>query len=129
MIIADREANGDVWFVTAIESPKAHEVRIDNRGLVTLQSSTKQVTLTGMFELVRDRAKIDALWSERFSVWFPRGKTDPSLVLVHLVTEEAEYWDNSGIQGLKYIVKAAKAYIKGERPTRPGKDEHASVKL
>jgi general stress protein 26 len=129
MAIADRDVNGDLWFVTAVTSPKVQEVRLDNRGLVTLQSSTKQVTLTGMFQCVRDHTKLSALWHESFRAWFPKGLDDPSLVLMHLVTEEAEYWDNSGIRGLKYIIKAAKAYATGERPKHIGSDEHASVKL
>ena len=129
MAIAEHGGNCDIWFVTAVQSPKMQEVRIDNRGLVTLQSLTKQVTLTGMFECVKDHTKIEALWNERFRVWFPQGKDDPTLVLMHLVTEEAEYWDSSGIQGLKYIIKAAKAYVSHETPKVGGTDEHASVKL
>ena len=129
MAIADRDANGDVWFVTSGGAPKVAEAREDGRALLTMQSQSKWVTLGGHLEIVNDRAKIDELWNDGFKVWFPKGKDDPSLTLMHLVTDEAEYWDQSGLKGVKYALAAAKAFVKGERVEANDPAMHATVKL
>jgi general stress protein 26 len=78
---------------------------------------------------VDDRGKVEALWKESWRLWFDQGKDDPRLVLLHIRPEEAEYWDRSGAQGLKYAAKAAKAYVKGERATEADRDQHGKVQL
>lgn len=129
MAIAERDANGDVWFVTSAGSPKVEEARADARALLTMQSTSKWVTLTGRIEVIRDREKIAELWSEAFNVWFPKGKDDASVILMRLVTDEAEYWDQSGLNGAKYALAAAKAYVKGERVETHDPEQHATVNM
>ena len=77
---------------------------------------------------VRRRALIERLWSEAWRVWFPGGKDDPSLCLIRVEAREAEYWDNAGTQGIKYVLEAVKAYAKGETPAVDNK-QNAKVGL
>ena len=129
LAVAGHDEDGELWFMTAIESAKVQEVRIDERGLVTMQSSNKDVVLSGNAEVVHDRAKAQSLWKEPMRVWFPKGVDDPSLVLIRFTPDVAEYWDRSGTKGLRYTIQAAKAYIKGERAPEPTGDSHGSVRL
>jgi general stress protein 26 len=78
--------------------------------------------------VVRDPALIDRLWKEAWKVWFPRGKSDPSIALLRFDAERGEFWDNSGLQGLSYVFEAAKAYVRGERP-HVDPDQHGQVRL
>ena len=71
---------------------------------------------------------IEELWNETWKIWFPRGKTDPSIVLLKIQPEHGEYWDNSGAVGLKYLINAGKAYLQGER-AETDEDINASVSL
>ena len=71
---------------------------------------------------------IDRIWSEAWKVWFPKGKTDPSLRIIKVLAEEAEYWDSTGAQGISYAFEAAKAYIKGETPDVSEK-QHGKISL
>ena len=109
MAIAEATEEGVLWFVT-------------------MQSSRKFVTLSGECQVVDDQAKIDALWKEVWKVWFPGGMSDASIVLLKVVATEGEYWDNSGVAGLKYLIKAGKAYLQGER-AQTDASVNASVSL
>jgi general stress protein 26 len=129
MAIAQADDDGGLWFATASDTGKVDELAHDDQVLVTMQSATRYLTVRGRAELVRDRAKVDELWSEHWRLWFDQGKGDPRLVLLHVRAEEAEYWDRSGLSGLKYAFKAAQAYVKGERGTSADQDQHGKVRL
>ena len=118
--IADKSGDGTMYFSTAIESGKVHELDHDHHVAVVLQGSGKYVSLTGEARIERDRALIEQLWSESWRVWFPKGPTDPSLCLLVFEPREADYWDAAGATGLKYFFEMAKAYVTN---TRPGSDD------
>jgi general stress protein 26 len=128
MAIAELEPDGDAYFVTSIESPKVDEISADDDVLLTFQSGNRYAAVYGRMALVDDRALIERLWKEPWKVWFPRGKDDPSLVLLRFDATSGEFWDNSGARGLKYAFEATKAYLKGERP-QDDKDLHGRVRL
>lgn len=127
--VASSEPEGTLWFPTMVSSPKVDEMRADQTVCVTFQSGTLYLAFTGTARIVRDRAKIDEVWSEPMKVWFPEGKDDPELVLLRVALETGEYWDQRGASGLKYMFKAAKAYMTGNRPEADGPDEHGVVDL
>ena len=116
MRVAQLEPDADAYFATSIDSPKVAEIEADPKVLVLFQSTTQFASLEGKATIVRDRALIEKLWMKEWSIWFPGGKDDPSLVLVKVDTSAGEYWDNSGLSGVKYLIEAGKAYLSGERP-------------
>lgn len=130
MAIAQIESDGTLWFVTSIDAPKLMELATDPYALVCMQSSSRFVTVNGKIDIVRDQKKIEQLWRESFRMWFD-GKQDPKMVLLRLTPFEGEYWDQSGIRGLKYAFKAAKAIVKDERiePIAAEPEMHANVKM
>ena len=115
MAIAEVAGDGDLWFATDRDSGKVAEVRADDDVVVTMQGGSKFVSLRGKCRVVDDREKIHHLWREPWRVWFPGGKEDPSITLLHVDATDGEYWDNSGVEGVKYLVKAGWAYVRGER--------------
>lgn len=130
MAVADADADGTLWFLTQRSSPKVDEIAQDSQVNIAMQSSTKYVSLSGRAMTVNDRAKIESLWNESWKTWFPRGKDDPNLVLVKVVGEMAEYWDNSGSSGLKYLIEAGRAYLSGTTPDVENDPKiHAKVPL
>jgi hypothetical protein len=65
-----------------------------------------------------------------WKVWFPGGKDDPNLLLLRVDGKEGEYWDNSGLSGVKYVLEAGKALLTGSRPNVVGDPKiHAKVNL
>jgi general stress protein 26 len=128
--IADKRDDGALYFSTAIESPKVHELQADGHVNVVMQDGRKFVSVSGIARVVQDRALIDQLWSESWKVWFPKGKDDPSLCLLVVEPLEAAYWDMTGLHGVRYVFEMAKAYVTGTRPPSDGDEQHtARVKL
>jgi general stress protein 26 len=128
--IADRRDDGALYFSTAVDSPKVHELQADAHVAVVMQDHRKFVSVSGIARVVQDRALVDKLWSESWRVWFPKGKDDPSLCLLVVEPLEASYWDMSGLRGVRYAFEMAKAYVTGTRPPSDGDERHtAHVKL
>jgi len=129
MAIAGRESNGDLWFATSIESPKVIELEKDSEVCAAMQSSSRFMSVSGRAEIVKDRQRIEQFWKPQWKVWFPKGKDDPSIVLVRLVASEAEYWDQHGAKGLSYLIEGARALLRGEKPKADDASQHAKLNL
>lgn len=127
MAIARVEESGRLWFLSADDTAKVQEIASQGRALVVCQDRHSQVVVEGPSEIRRDPAKARELWRESFKVWFPEGAEDPSLVLISVDPESGEYWDERGGQGLRYLAKAAVAYIRGERPEVDESEVHGKV--
>ncbi len=116
MALADVQPDGTLWLLTDRQSGKLEEIERDSHVNVTAQSSSKFLSFSGRASTVDDRQKVAELWLESWKVWFPGGKDDPSLVLIKIHGDFGEYWDNSGLSGIKYLIEAGKAYLSGTRP-------------
>lgn len=115
MAVAEATDQGELWFVSDRNSGKIADLMLDRDVAITMQSRTKFVTLSGKCRVVDDQAKVNSLWKEAWSVWFPDGKSDPSIILLKIQPSRGEYWDNSGASGIRYLIKAGKAYLQGKQ--------------
>ena len=104
------EFDGDLWFFTSDKTHKIEEIEKDNRVNVayTKPDDNLYLSLSGRADVVNDRAKIEELWSPVLRAWFPDGLDDPTLCLLRVSVEQAEYWDapSSRIVQLFGMVKA-----------------------
>lgn len=104
------EFDGDLWFFTSDNTHKMEEIAKDNRVNVSYAKpdDNRYVSVSGRGELVKDRQKIEELWSPVLKAWFPEGLDDPTLCLLKVSVEQAEYWDapSSKIVQLVGFVKA-----------------------
>lgn len=116
MTVAGVEGVNTLWFATSLDAPKIEEIRRDGRVSITFQGDRRFVALSGNAELVADRDKIHQLWKPTWKVWFPNGKDDPSITLIRVTVNDAEFWDNAGAKALRFVFEAAKALITKERP-------------
>lgn len=116
MALADVQPDGTLWLLTDRNSGKLDEIDRDRHVNVTAQSSSKFLSFSGAATAIDDRRKIDELWKESWKIWFPDGKDDSNLVLIRIQGDRGEYWDNSGVSGIKYLIEAGKAYLSGTRP-------------
>jgi general stress protein 26 len=129
MQIAEVNDNGDLYFATSMDSAKLRDIETDPQVMLVMQEGSTYVSLLGTAHPSADRALIDKLWSEAWQVWFPEGKDDPNIVILRVEPEEAEYWDNSGVEGIGYAMTALKAYVKGERPSDTDAAQHGKVQM
>ena len=116
MALAKVDENGDIWFATDKHSAKVEEIKQEMHVVVTMQDKTRFVSISGVATFEDDRAKIAELWKNEWKVWFPGGKDDPNITLLIVDSTTGEYWDNSGLSGLKYLIEAGKALLSGTRP-------------
>lgn len=131
MAIAEVSNDGSLWFLTGSDTKKAFEVARDASTMAVMQSAAKYLSVTGQAEIIHDRDHIRRLWKDAYKVYF-KDKDDPSIVLIRFMPREAEYWDNSGFQGLKFALRYAKAYVTGTELTDQQRDDvktHAKVAL
>jgi general stress protein 26 len=121
--------DGNLWFFTSIESPKAQELEKDYH--VTLGYAQPKnncyVSVYGDASLLRDRAKMEELWNPAFLAWFPEGLNDPKLTLIKVQVERAEYWDSPSSK-VVHLIGFVKALTTG-KPYKPGKDEHGKLEV
>jgi general stress protein 26 len=123
LAVAEVDADDVLYFATVRDSGKVADVLANPRAQVILQDGRRYASLSGSVRVLEDdRALVERLWSEDWKLWFPGGQQDPSLCLLAFDTEQGEYWDRGGVAGLKFLVKAARAYATGTRPTLDERD-------
>ena len=128
MAIASLDSGLGAFLVTDINSIKVEEISANPQAMLTFQSSRTFASVRGVLTVLRDRPLIERMWKETWKVQFPGGKSDPSIALLKFTAHDGEYWDNAGMQGLKYVYDAARAYLSGETP-KTDEGQHAKVPL
>lgn len=128
MAVAELQPDADACFSTSLDSPKIAEIAANPDVLITFQSRSEFATIQGTAKVVTDRSEIDRLWSDSWKIWFPQGKDDPNLCLLKVTAARGEYWETSGVEGLKFVVEAVKARLAGRTPEK-SEAQNAKVEL
>ena len=117
MQVARLDDNCDLWFLTDVETAKVYEIETEPQVHVVGQDDRSRfVSVSGTARVLNDRAIIRELWSEPYKVWFPDGPDSPGIRAIHVAAREGEYWDSKGMNKIKYLLQAAKAYATGSTP-------------
>jgi general stress protein 26 len=95
MATQDVEFDGDLWFFTSSDAPKVSEVSQHHQVNISYSKPDDNlfVSVSGVAELVRDHDTIKHYWRHFYKAWFPQGLDDPTLALLKVHVESAEYWD------------------------------------
>ncbi len=101
----DAEFDGELWFMT---SDKTHKVEDAD------PNDHLYVSVSGAVSIVKDRDKIEELWNPAYKAWFPDGLDDPTICLLKVNVEQAEYWDSNS-SAIVHIIGFVKALVTGER--------------
>lgn len=100
----------DLWFVTSIESGKVKDIiREEHVGVCCHRARDRAyVSVSAIAHVERDEALVRKLWKPSWKAWFPNGVEDPSIYLLTLQVQHAEYWEPEGgrVQVLFQLVKA-----------------------
>ena len=111
-----------ILFVTNSDSELAAElVRSPSVG-ITMQDGARYVSMNARARLDRDPARLRAIWSKAWDVWFKGGVDDPTATLIDCEVDKAEYWDVSGKDAVRFSMEFARALVTGTtmRPERAG---------
>ncbi|MGI8555967.1 MAG: pyridoxamine 5'-phosphate oxidase family protein [Pyrinomonadaceae bacterium] len=116
MATQEAEFDGDLWFMTSSDTHKTDEIAKDRRVNVSYAApdSNTYVSVSGTAEIVNDRKKIEDLWSPIYKAWFPKGLDDPTIRLLKVTVEQAEYWDSAS-STLVQVAGFVKALVTGQQ--------------
>lgn len=92
LAVLQKDFDGTVWFFTQDPSPKTDDVRHDAHVNVAYADGASTVSLAGTATIDRDQARIDEFWNPWAEAWFEGGRNDPSVALLAVEVDSAEYW-------------------------------------
>ena len=125
MSIAHADDDYKLTFISNAESPKVDEALRNSAVAVTMQSGQAFVAVSGQANVVADPKEKERVWSVMSNVWFD-GPRDASAVLIQVIPDVIEYWDNRGLNGLRFTVQAARALVSGKEPHASSR-QHSAV--
>jgi general stress protein 26 len=108
------EPDGTVWFFAERDSRKVTHITANSYVNVTLTSADTWISISGTARIVTNPAKAQELWNSFVEAWMPQGPTDPSVVLIEVNGDTAEYWDTPGGR-IATAISFAKAKLTGHR--------------
>ncbi len=118
--------DGELLFLTADDTGKVYEIRKDAEVALTyVDPKHTFLTLSGRASVINDRELIEKLWNPSYKAWFPGGKDDPSIRVLRVTVEHAEYWEAPSSAVVRNVKILARAVTGGK--TAVG--EHARVEL
>lgn len=88
--------DGTLWFLSAKDSYKNHEISMRNRVKLYFQGSAHSdfLFLSGTATITDDKEKIKELWTPIAKAWFTEGIDDPRVSVIKVVPDDGFYWDN-----------------------------------
>jgi general stress protein 26 len=119
----DYEFSGDLWFFTYGGSPKAQDVEQERQVNVAYSNPDDNVwvSVSGTATVVRERERMEELWSPILKTWFPKGLDEPDIALLRISVTKAEYWDAPS-STLIHLYGFVKSQLTG-RPPEGGENE------
>ena len=127
MTVMQMDAEGCLWFFTSRAAAKTEDAAQQSAVNLALARPDQQdyLSLSGNAEVVRDPAKMKALWTPWIKPWFPDGLDDPQLTLLKVTLVEAEYWEAPG-SAVKRLYALAKGMMTGNTN---GLGEHRRIRI
>lgn len=106
--------DADVWFLLGLQGDQADAIRVNPLVNLAFAETGSWLSVSGAAEFFDDRGKIAELWDGQLDSYFT-GPDDPTLGLLKVVSESAQYWGVPG-GGVVSAVKMAAAKITGAEP-------------
>ena len=119
------EFDGDLWFFAERDSSTVKQLQVNPHVGVSLSSNDTWVSICGTAALVDDSAKAHELWNSGVEAWMPQGPDDPSVALIKVTADGAEYWDTPGGR-VASVLSFVKAKVTGH-PYDGGENEKVEL--
>lgn len=110
------DEEGNIWFLFSADSGTFRNLKQDGRIHLSYSdpASYTFVSVYGLTEISESQEKIDKYWNKMMEAWFEKGKDDPRIRILQVVTQGAHYWDNP-TNKLVTFAKMATSAITGEK--------------
>jgi general stress protein 26 len=112
MSVQQVDEAGNLWFLSADDSHKNHDLQTDPSVKLYFQGGAHSdfLLLTGTATITRDREKIKELWEPIVKTWFTEGVDDPRITAIKVAPTDGYYWDTkhgTAVAGIKMLIGAA----------------------
>ncbi|PKR77395.1 general stress protein [Halalkalibacillus sediminis] len=87
------EFDGDLWFFTKKETDKFDQI-LHEQDVNVAYAGDSYVSVRGRAEIVEDTEKKKELWNKGLDKFMQTSYDDPTVVLIKVNAEAAEYWDS-----------------------------------
>jgi general stress protein 26 len=117
MALQSHRDGDEIWLATYAGSDKCAHIAVDDHVGLAFHAGEHDaawLSISGRCEIVRDRAKVHALWDASWKPWFPDGPDQEDLVLLKITPEYAEWVKPAG-GTLKVLYTMAKRAATGSR--------------
>jgi general stress protein 26 len=115
LAVLQDDFDGVLRFLVREPSEKTSEIVADPVVNVSFASRSGYLSVAGHARIVRDEALIDELWNPAAEAWFEQGRDDPSIAVLEVTGDGAEYWAKTE-PGVFSLVKAAAAIFTRRTP-------------
>ncbi len=89
----EMDKRGTFWFfIDKTTVTDVERLKVVNLNFTDVEHAV-YVSISGRGELDHDREKMKRLWTSHAKPWFPEGPETPSLALLSVTPNTAEYWD------------------------------------
>ncbi len=111
MAVRQVDDEGNLWFLSPIDSNKNDEIKIDPNVRLYFHASSHSyfLELNGYATITQDRAKIEELWEPLLKTWFTEGKDDPRITAIKVTPIDGYYWNTKHgniVAGAKMLMGA-----------------------
>jgi general stress protein 26 len=113
-----------IYLLTEAESGAAQDLAGNGAVLMSYQSSSDHVAVTGQAKVIDDKALVKSLWSPGAQVFWPEGPKASDVVVIAVTPDQADYWD-----GPNPVVGAVKFMFSLATGREPNFGEQGAVRL
>ncbi|RYG66260.1 general stress protein [bacterium] len=111
MSVQQVDDEGNLWFLSANDSHKNHEIERDPAVKLYFQGSAHSdfLVLEGEATITTDKERIKELWEPILKTWFTGGIDDPRITAIKVKPTGGYYWDTKHgnlVSGVKILVGA-----------------------
>ena len=94
MTIQEIDPEGNIWFLSDINSDKNHEISSDSEVELYFMNTAKNeyIFIKGKATLFQDKSLIEKHWNNFANAWF-NGKEDPNLTVIKVIPDNAYYYE------------------------------------
>ena len=113
MALQEIDEEGNMWFLSASDSHKDHELFKDPHVQLLFQGSdySDYLNIYGTAFISKDKQRIKDLWKPIMKTWFTEGINDPRISVIKVEPSEGYYWDTKHNMAIGLIKRVAGAIM------------------
>jgi len=117
---------GELIFLTDLHTGKVREIANEDRVLLTYSdpSHNRFVAVLGRATTESNPTKVRELWNLMLKAWWPAGPDDPSIAVIRVQVDSAEFWD--GPSNALFTLQVLKSLVTGTALTNSMRESDSS---